>query len=175
MDSKKYRKNVGIILMNRDGLVLAGRPTQSCKDGTWQMPQGGIDPWERPVHAARRELFEETGVTQTILLKESEREHTYHFPKWVMEEREKKGLRKYLGQTQRWFLFLYTGTDIAADTANRKDKELTDFEWVDIRTLPEKVIPFKRKVYEAVVKEFAKYIDTIVKSFPKDSSGGSNK
>ena len=106
-------------------------------------------------------------VTQTIFLKESENELTYLFPDWVMKEREKKGLHKYLGQRQHWVLFLYNGTDIQADLAARRDKELTDFEWVDIRILPEKVIPFKREVYEAVVKEFAKYIDTIAQSFPK--------
>jgi len=165
--NRKYRQNVGIILMNKDGLVLVGRPTQSYKKGTLQMPQGGIDEQETPLQAAERELFEETGVTQTIFLKESENELTYLFPDWVMKEREKKGLHKYLGQRQHWVLFLYNGTDIQADLAARRDKELTDFEWVDIRILPEKVIPFKREVYEAVVKEFAKYIDTIAQSFPK--------
>ncbi len=32
------------------------------REGTWQMPQGGIDPAEDPVDAALRELKEETGI-----------------------------------------------------------------------------------------------------------------
>jgi putative (di)nucleoside polyphosphate hydrolase len=34
----------------------------------WQMPQGGIDPDEDIVAAARRELAEETGVTSAAVL-----------------------------------------------------------------------------------------------------------
>ena len=156
---KEFRKNVGIILMNKDGLVLAARPTQSHREGTWQMPQGGIDKGETPLQAARRELWEETGVKDAILLKESSQKYTYLFPDWVLKiKREKRPNYKYIGQEQQWFLFLYDGKDIWSDIEKRTSEELTDFKWVDIQTLPPKVIAFKKDVYTAVVKEFSDII-----------------
>ena len=162
-----YRRNVGIILMNKDGLVLAGRRTKAGQDGTLQMPQGGVGRTEKPIQAARRELFEETGVNEAVFLKESANEYSYLFPKWVRKQRSQSGMHRYIGQSQKWFLFIYTGKDIEADLKKRQDKELTDFEWVDIRILPEKVIPFKRDVYTAVVNEFGDYIKKIVGCLPK--------
>ncbi len=49
-----YRPCVGVMVLNRDGLVWAGRRIaigNSEYDGSpqlWQMPQGGIDPGEDP-------------------------------------------------------------------------------------------------------------------------------
>ena len=156
---KEFRKNVGIILMNKDGLVLAARPTQSYREGTWQMPQGGIDKGETPLQAARRELWEETGVKDVVLVKESPQKYTYTFPDWVLElKRAKRPNYKYIGQEQQWFLFLYDGKDIWADIEKRTSEELTDFKWVDIQTLPQKVVDFKKDVYTAVAKEFSDII-----------------
>ena len=37
-----YRPNVGVILVNRDGLVFVAARLDNPADA-WQMPQGGID------------------------------------------------------------------------------------------------------------------------------------
>ena len=61
-----YRPCAGVMVLNREGLVWAGRRIakhDSEMAGTthlWQMPQGGIDKGEEPLEAAWRELFEET-------------------------------------------------------------------------------------------------------------------
>ena len=66
---KAYRPCVGIMLINRGGLVWIGRRpsgraySNEGGDTWWQMPQGGIDEAEDPARAARRELYEETGIT----------------------------------------------------------------------------------------------------------------
>ena len=55
----EYRLNVGLIIINDKGKLLL------CKrKGTnnWQFPQGGIDEGETPLEAAKRELYEETGI-----------------------------------------------------------------------------------------------------------------
>ncbi len=63
-----YRPCVGIMVLNREGLVWAGKRIpigNSEYDGSpqlWQMPQGGIDAGEDPLEAAYRELYEETGM-----------------------------------------------------------------------------------------------------------------
>ena len=57
----KYRKNVGMVLINTKGHIFAGKRIDNNTDA-WQMPQGGIDEGETPENAAFRELSEETGI-----------------------------------------------------------------------------------------------------------------
>ena len=51
-DDLPYRPCVGIMLINRDGLVFVGRRIDQTVEG-WQMPQGGIDDGETPARGAR--------------------------------------------------------------------------------------------------------------------------
>ena len=60
MKEEGYRLNVGIIVANNEGKLLL------CKRrgiNSWQFPQGGIDKSEDPLNAAKRELFEEVGIS----------------------------------------------------------------------------------------------------------------
>lgn len=55
-----------VVLLDRDGRVLllqATDPAAPHKGGWWEIPGGGMDPGESSAEAARRELFEETGIT----------------------------------------------------------------------------------------------------------------
>ena len=66
-----FRPCVGIVLLNSQGKVWAGRRMPNTetfgKDAfRWQMPQGGIDKGEDPLVAAKRELWEETTICQRI-------------------------------------------------------------------------------------------------------------
>lgn len=56
------RVGVGV-LVNRDGRVLLLRRSNVHGDGTWSAPGGHIDRGESLEQCARREVFEETGVT----------------------------------------------------------------------------------------------------------------
>jgi len=86
MEIGNYRPNVGIMLLNREGLVFIGRrrgkklPDHLTREHQWQMPQGGIDLGEDPYQAALRELLEETNVSSTSLLAESPEWYTYDLP-----------------------------------------------------------------------------------------------
>ena len=60
-DEGKYRRGVGVMLLNRDGKVFVGARIDNT-DEAWQMPQGGIDEGEDEWAAALRELEEETGI-----------------------------------------------------------------------------------------------------------------
>ena len=53
----EYRKNVGMVLINTEGHIFAGKRIDNKTDA-WQMPQGGIDDVETPDVAAFRELSE---------------------------------------------------------------------------------------------------------------------
>jgi putative (di)nucleoside polyphosphate hydrolase len=144
-----YRRNVGIMLLNPQGLAWVGRRLDRT-DESWQMPQGGIDPGERPAAAALRELEEEIGTARAEILCEAPGWLTYDLPPDLAA-----GFwnGKWRGQAQRWFALRFTGTDgdIDIDTAH---PEFDAWAWVPRAELPGLIVPFKRPVYEAVIAVF---------------------
>ena len=73
---KKYRKCVGIMIINDDKKILVGRRIDH-PSGFWQMPQGGIDDREDPEEAVWREMMEEIGTNKVELIKVSNQWHKY--------------------------------------------------------------------------------------------------
>ena len=71
----EYRPCVGVMLINKEGLVWIGRRFEKQNDDGighwWQMPQGGIDEGEDAGAAALRELAEETAVTSAEIIAEA--------------------------------------------------------------------------------------------------------
>ncbi len=55
------RRAAGVVLINR-GRVLLVRENQGDKAGYWHIPSGSVAPGENLEDAARRELYEETGL-----------------------------------------------------------------------------------------------------------------
>ena len=159
-----YRRNVGIMLVNRQGLIFVGQrraeagPENVDAHHSWQMPQGGIDKDEEPYPAALRELAEETGVTSVSLIAEAPHWLTYDLPPDVAKSAWKG---KYRGQTQKWFAFRFEGQDseinILAPPGGHKP-EFENWRWAALETLPSLVIPFKKSVYEDVVALFRSLI-----------------
>jgi putative (di)nucleoside polyphosphate hydrolase len=156
--SLPYRPCAGAMLINRAGLVFAGhRAGLAADDPTaWQMPQGGIDPGEEPLAAARRELWEETSVRSAELVAESVHWLTYDVPDELASGRF---ARKWRGQTQKWFAFRFTGPDseidIVAPGGGAHPAEFDAWAWLPLAELPGRVVPFKRPIYEALALEFA--------------------
>ena len=155
-----YRPCVGIMVLNRQGLVWAGRRTpigNSEYDGSphlWQMPQGGIDKGEDPERAAYRELHEETGMTTVTLLGRTKGWINYDLPPELIGI----GLKgKYRGQTQAWFAFRFTGDDSEIQIApppGGHEQDFDEWAWKPMEDLPGLIVSFKRKVYDQVVAEF---------------------
>ncbi len=161
MSDPPYRPCVGIMLLNRQGLAFIGRRANKkqgehvAEGHEWQMPQGGIDAGESPEAAARRELFEETGVKAATLLAEAANWYHYDLPEHLVRSAWKGRFR---GQTQKWFAFRFEGKDSDINVLEPGGGEKPEFDawrWVERGQLVDLIIPFKRKVYEAVVMEFA--------------------
>ncbi len=156
-----YRSCVGVMLLNKEGLVFIGRRHSEASDNVsdgfaWQMPQGGIDPGEDPYRAALRELYEETSVRSVSLLAEAPDWYAYDLPTMVAG-RAWRG--RYRGQNQKWFAFRFEGDDseinIHQPGGGHHRPEFDEWRWEEMHRLPELIIPFKRPVYEKVVSAFA--------------------
>lgn len=155
-----YRACVGIMVLNRSGLVWAGRrKTQPDDELTgssqlWQMPQGGIDKGEEAEPAARRELWEETGIRSVSLLAETAGWITYDLPGHLVGVALKG---KFRGQKQKWFAYRFDGAEdeIAIDPPpGGHAPEFDRWAWKPMERLPDLIVPFKRRVYEEVVSAF---------------------
>ncbi len=156
-----YRPCVGVVLMNREGLVFAGQRIDNRGGApgaapAWQMPQGGIDPGEKPKEAALRELWEETGVTADLVEKIAKTEDwlTYDLPPELLG---KVWGGKYRGQRQKWFLLRYLGRDDQVNIAT-EHPEFAQWRWIGADEMVASIVPFKRAVYEQVVAEFRSHL-----------------
>lgn len=144
-----YRPCVGLTLVNREGLVFIGERRGPLLDA-WQMPQGGIDPDEDPLAAARRELHEEVGTGRVELAAESRFWYAYDLPEQL---RPAHWDRRFRGQSQRWFAFRLTGTDADIDL-EAHEPEFVRWRWAAPDEVIRLAVPFKRAIYQAVLAEF---------------------
>jgi putative (di)nucleoside polyphosphate hydrolase len=151
-ESLPYRPCVGVVLRNGDGRVWVGRRTDTA--GAWQMPQGGIDPGETPLQAARRELQEETGVRNVEPLAETAGWLRYDLPDDLLG-RVWGG--RFRGQEQKWFLLNFLGDDDEIDL-DAHHREFEDWQWAAADAVLARIVPFKRQVYAAVFAEFAPHL-----------------
>jgi putative (di)nucleoside polyphosphate hydrolase len=143
------------MLVNAEGKVFVGQRNDSPSEA-WQMPQGGIDPGEDAEAAALRELGEETGVMpdKVCLVAEAPGAFVYDLPPELLGKVWKG---KWRGQTQRWFLYRFNGTDADIDIAT-EHQEFRAWRWSELAELPRLVVPFKTALYEQVLAAFAPHL-----------------
>jgi putative (di)nucleoside polyphosphate hydrolase len=152
--SGKYRRGVGVMLLNAENKVFAGARIDNTDDA-WQMPQGGIDKGEEPWATALRELEEETGIAPHLVerLADCPERLRYDLPQ---ELRGSLWGGKWIGQDQDWFLARFLGTDADIDIAT-EHPEFREWRWVEAERLPDLIVPFKRDLYRRLVEEFRPY------------------
>lgn len=157
---RAYRRCVGLAVFNRDGLVFLGRRRAGVESGhapeAWQLPQGGIDPGESPLAAAKRELYEETSIRSVALMGEAPDWLCYDLPAPLAG---KAWRGRYRGQTQKWFAFRFQGDEaeinVSKPGGGAHKPEFSDWRWERLERIPALIVPFKRAVYEQVVTAFS--------------------
>ena len=147
------------MLLNREGKAFVGRRAEGAdapegEGQWWQMPQGGLDEGEEPEFAARRELFEETGVRSVSIIARTKDWLFYDLPEELI------GVAwhgRFRGQKQIWFAARFEGQESEIDLTPREahEPEFDDWRWVRVEDLPSLIVPFKRAVYERVVEELS--------------------
>lgn len=148
-----YRPGVGVMLVNNRNEVFVGRRIDTRSEA-WQMPQGGIDEGETPDEAVLREMQEEVGCNKAKIIAESKNWFYYDLPEHLVP---KLWDGKYRGQKQKWFLMRFLGEDKDIDI-DGPHPEFMAWRWVDSEQLPHIIVPFKRKLYKSIMKEFAPYL-----------------
>ena len=149
-----YRRGVGAVLLNDEGLVWVGRRIDRRKqdlDEYWQLPQGGIDFGEEPLTAVLREIDEETGVDNVEVIGEVKEWLKYELPP---DLKDKVWGGRYRGQSQKWFALQFKGSNSDFNLSKYLKPEFDAWRWVELTTLPNLIVPFKKKVYERVAQEF---------------------
>ncbi|MEM7291484.1 MAG: RNA pyrophosphohydrolase [Pseudomonadota bacterium] len=163
-EGKPYRPNVGICLINSSKRVWFGKtpsdgPEKVTEKRCWQMPQGGIELSEDLVEAARRELWEETGVTSVEVLQVTTDWWCYDFP--IDHTPANHKLDAFCGQQQRWVAFRFTGEDTEIEiSAEHTDepREFLDWKWLNPKQAIELAVDFKVEQYRKVFASFSAFL-----------------
>ena len=147
---KKFRANVCAVIADdtRRQVLVFRRVDHIIAGHRWQFPQGGLDEGENPEQGLLRELEEEIGTREVVVLRRSPRPIRYVFPPEVLAMRSQWDAekRQYIGQEQSWFLTaLLHGTD--AIHFRNQPPEFDAFRWVTPAEAVELVVPFKRDAY----------------------------
>ena len=148
LNNLPLRLGVGIVLLNKKNEIFVGKRIDNPSN-FWQMPQGGVDKNENFLHAAKRELEEETGIKSVKLIKELNELLTYDLPDSLLGKIWKG---KYRGQKQKWFIMKFTGEN-AEININTKNPEFLEWKWIKSSMLPDVAVSFKINIYKKLREE----------------------
>lgn len=147
------RPNVCMFLVNQSGRIFLGRRFGAKEE--WQLPQGGVDSGTPLEENVLRELNEETGISSASLqvVKKLQATHTYEF-------RDPPGYArgKWRGQSQTFWLVLFTGADSEIVLTSHHEQEFSDWCWCTPSELRKKAHPIRLPGYEAPLKEVEQFI-----------------
>lgn len=161
MENKKFRMGVGMILVNDEKKIFAGKRTAvNAKmvswflKKPWQLPQGGIEKDETPLDAVKREMMEEVGTNKFEVIGETENWLEYMIP---------HGLRRndsiFIGQRQKWFLLKFTGADSDINLRSTHHSEFDAWRWMTPGNIIRLSVHFKRNLYIEALKSFRSYFN----------------
>lgn len=160
-----YRLSVGMVVFNEQGQIWLGQRQAAGVDSGgpcvrnlgWQFPQGGVEQGEDLLAAAKRELYEETGMKSLKFLAQYEAALYYDFPEGMTNSRLAQYFR---GQKQYWFAFLFLGkeAEIAIDPPpDGHAREFDKWKWASLDTAVEEIVEFKKNIYKTIAAAFKKY------------------
>lgn len=134
------RSSAGGVVLDREGKLLLIEQ----HGNTWSLPKGGVEEGESELEAAKREIWEETGVRNLELVGELGSYERFSLAKDGVSEMKELGLRR-----RTFFLFR---TD--EEKLEPQDGEVTKAIWVSLEgALSMLSHPKDRKFLESVVQK----------------------
>ncbi len=143
---KPFRPCVVAVIQNDQGQVLAGERTDQA--GSWQLPQGGIDPGESPLIAVMRELHEEIGSSALLVVGSHGEWIRYQFPPEFANGR----MANWAGQEQQWFLLKFKPGESAH--LELSEGEFQALKWLEPKELLEGIVYWKKEAYRLGLSAF---------------------
>ncbi len=149
-----YRKNVACFLIKREaGKIKVLIVERRDEANHWQLPQGGTD-GEGVEKAGRREIKEETGVTNIRTIGAYKNIHRYSFPKLKAGEvfhGARRYINDYKGQQQDLYI-----AELEDQSQEIKINfwDHANFKWVEPDNLIASVHPYRRPGTEVFLKKF---------------------
>ncbi len=155
IDEQGYRANVGIVLINPEQQVFWAERVRN--PDAWQFPQGGVNEGETAEQAMYRELHEEVGLhaSDVKMLAQTQDWLIYNLP---LEYRRLNSEPVCVGQRQKWFLLELISSEANIDLDVCNPAEFASWRWVDYWHPVDRVISFKRDVYQQVLQEFSQRV-----------------
>ena len=149
-----FRASVGAMLVNAAGQVLVLQRADVAGEA-WQMPQGGLRQGEDPQQAMQRELKEEIGILPEhyVVTAVCTDWLAYELPEVYRNEKVGRG------QVQKWFLCRFHGKK---DVIKPDGIEFVAYEWVEQSRLLDLTVPFRRSIYERLLRDFGPHLKRTV-------------
>ncbi len=141
----RYRPNVVALIINRFGEALI--LNRVGERDYWGLPQGGVEPGESLEKAARREVFEETGIKRIRILASFENICSYTWPKHYTNS-------GYKGQRQTLFIARYYGSRHAVKLSPYEHKE---YKWVKLKDLLKAASPVHATNYTLFLEKYNQF------------------
>lgn len=150
IDSKGFRENIGIIIINDQRRLFWAR---RCGMNAWQFPQGGVHEGETVEDTLFRELEEEVGLSaDDVKIVTCTQDWLYYrLPEKFMRKNSKP---LCVGQKQKYFLLQLTSDEQKINLAASDSPEFDKWRWVTYWYPLRQVIDFKREVYRKALQEF---------------------
>ncbi|MGD9200124.1 MAG: RNA pyrophosphohydrolase [Chitinispirillia bacterium] len=149
MGGKKYRPNVCAVIKRKidNSILLCHRKGFKPFEG-WQFPQGGIDTQKNLVDELKRELLEEIGINDIVVIKILPKYYFYDFP---LDLKCGK-YHNYRGQKQKWIL-VELQTDNIKLPAQNDNAEFDDYQWVKPYEAILRIVDFKKEIYKQALDD----------------------
>jgi len=156
---KQYRKCAGAVVFNKNGQVFLGN--RIGFENAWQFPQGGVEENENYIEAAKRELFEETGIKSVEFVCVDEKPIRYEFTEEIKQKFKKKGIYND-GQEICFSLFYFNGSENEINL-NGFSPEFSLYKWESFDFAIENIVEFKKDAYKLISEKFSPIIRQYLK------------